>query len=235
MGATGTMQNTKTHLRHDHQLLLDSLLDGKLPRNLGWSDVIDLIGQLGHVETHKGDASTFVVGPHKEIFNHSSAHELDVETVSRLRTFLKAAMQHDKPKPTAQGLAVVVVDHHAGHIYRDLTGSKPTDEATVRPYDPFHYHHHLVHRKEAHYRGERVPEENEFYEEIAKHLSDATQIVLIGHGTGTSSAVTVLSDYLRKHHSAVFARVLATETADLSALTEAEIDALAKKHLQARA
>ena len=51
--------------------------------------------------------------------------------------------------------------HHAAHVFQD-TAADLVDEKTVRPYDPFHFHHHLIHRKEAHYRGERVPEESEF-------------------------------------------------------------------------
>lgn len=104
------------------------------------------------------------------------------------------------------------------------------DEKTVRPYDPFHFHHHLIHRKEAHYRGQRVPEENEFYEEVARHLVQAHEIVLIGHATGTSNSVNYLSEYLKKHHSTIAARIVAIEQADLSALTEPEIEELARRH-----
>ena len=43
----------------------------------------------------------------------------------------------------------------------------------MRPHDPFHFHHHLIRRKEAHYSGERVPEEHSFYEEVAKDLNPA--------------------------------------------------------------
>ena len=222
-----------THIRQDHKALLDNLLHGKLPRNLTWSDVVDLVGQIGKVQPHGIDEYAFSVGTQRAFFKKPHTHNLDVDEVSRLRTFLKGArLNEDVAKASASGLVVVVIDHHAAHVYHDLSGTEPKEEeVTIKPYDPFHFHHHLIHRKEAHYRGERVPEENEFYEEIAKDLVSAEQIVLIGHGTGTSSAVHVLSDYLKKHHSAVFQRVIATENADLSALTEPQIEELAKKHL----
>jgi hypothetical protein len=100
---------------------------------------------------------------------------------------------------TRPGRMVVVIDHHAAHIFRDLGGSRPRDEATIEPYDPYHFHHHLIHRKEAHYRGDRVPEESSFYEEVSQALVPAAEIMLIGHGTGKSSAVDVLVAYLKKH------------------------------------
>jgi hypothetical protein len=220
------------HLRHDHELLLKSLLEGKLPRNLQWKDVIDLIGQIGEVEHHGSDEFAFVVGPHRELFKHPHTHTLDVEAVSRLRKFLRlaeVASSDGDAKPTDR--VVVVVDHHGAHIYKDAGQSTPEEEAKVTPYDPFNFQHHLIHRKEAHYRGERVPEESSFYEGIAKHLADAKEIVLIGHGTGQSSAVDYLAEYLKSHHSTIFENVIATEKADLSALSGPEIEEIAKKHL----
>ena len=46
-----------------------------------------------------------------------------------------------------------------------------------------------------------------------------------------SSAVIFLSEYLKTHHPAIFKRIIATETADLSALTELEIEGIAKKDI----
>lgn len=229
-----------THLRHDHELLLKSLLDGKLPRNLSWDDVLDLIGQIGEVQPHGGNEFTFVVGSQRALFKKPHTHALDVEEASRLRRFLR--LDHDDTKQkddaaasaetSAAGRVVVVIDHHGAHLYRDLGTSKPQPEANVKPYDPHNFQHHLIHRKEAHYRGERVPEESSFYEEVAKDLAPAREIILIGHGTGTSSAVDYLAEYLKSHHSEISARVIATEKADLSALTAPEIEEIAKKHLR---
>jgi len=89
----------------------------------------------------------------------------------------------------------------------------------------------LVHRKEAHYEGDRVPEETSFYEEVAAALVSANEIVLFGHGIGKSNAAQVLEQYLKKHHVELSRRIKATETADLSALTDPEIEAIAKRHM----
>jgi hypothetical protein len=220
------------HIRHDLDLLHRSLLDGKLPRNLSWSEVVELIQQLGTAEPHGDDEFAFVVGTQRAFFKKPHSHELGVEEVSRLRKFLKEAGPNRGTSNAIQPhRVIVVIDHHAAHVYQDIDGSRPEDEVTVRPLDPFHFHHHLIHRKEAHYRGERIPEETSFYEEIAKYLAAANEIVLIGHGTGKSSAVEFLTGYLKTHHSEIAQRVRAVETADLSALTEPEIEAIAKKHM----
>jgi hypothetical protein len=224
------------HIRNDHEVLLESLIGGKLPRNLTWSAVIDLIGHIGEVQPRGNDEFAFVVGSQRRLFKKPSTHNLEVEEISRLRSFLKEAETLGVPaKADPIGRMVVVIDHHAAHIYHDLGGSRPEDEVAVEPYDPFGFQHHLIHRKEAHYKGDHVPEEDSYYEEIAKDLVHAEAIILIGHATGKSSAVTFLSEYLKSHHPETFRRIVATETADLSALTEPQIEEIAKKHIGAPA
>src|ERR1700728_3887516 len=166
------------HIRHDHKVLLESLVGGKLPRNLSWSAVVDLIGQIGEVQPHGNDEFVFVVGSQREFFKRPSTHNLDVEEISRLRKFLREAEVQRKPAEASPGgIMVVVIDHHSAHVYHDgdgsghdQGGSRPEGDFTVKPYDPFGFHHHLIHRKEAHYKGERVPEEDSYYEEIARDL-----------------------------------------------------------------
>jgi hypothetical protein len=222
------------HIRKGHEELLESLVVGKLPRNLSWSAVVDLIGRIGEVLPHGNDEFAFVVGSQRGFFKRPSTHNLGVEEVSRLRSFLKEAGIFGKPAKAHQiGRMVVVIDHHAAHIYHDLGGSRVQDEVTIKPYDPFGFQHHLIHRKEAHYKGDHVPEESSYYEEIAKDLVHAEAIILIGNATGKSSAVEFLGEYLKTHHPQTFQRIVTIETADLSALTEPEIEEISKKHIRA--
>jgi hypothetical protein len=147
------------HLRQDHEKLLERLVDGKLPRNLSWSSVIDLVGHMGEVQPHGNDEFIFVVGSQRGLFKRPSTHNLVVEEISRLRRFLKeAGILGIAANADQTGRMVVVIDHQVAHIYHDLGGSRPEGEVTVRPYDPFG----LIHRKEAHYKGDRVPEENSY-------------------------------------------------------------------------
>ena len=221
-------------LRHDHKELLESLVGGKLPRNLSWNSVIDLIGHIGEVQPHGNDEFVFTVGSQRSFFKRPSGHNLAVEEISRLRRFLKEVGALGMPARASKiGRMVAVIDHHVAHIYHDLGDSRPQGEVTVKPYDPFGFHHHLIHRKEAHYKGDRVPEEDSYYEEIAMDLVRAEEIILMGNGTGKSSAVGFLTEYLKAHHPEEFQRIVATETVDLSALTEAQIEEVAKRHIGA--
>jgi hypothetical protein len=228
------------HVRNDAQVLLRSLLEGKLPRNLPWSDVVELIGQVGEVQPHGHDEFAFVVGTQRAFFKRPHTHDLEVEEVARLRRFLHEAglqgsgLQESPAKPQAPGRTVVVIDHHSARVYQDRKkdGGDVEDKTTVRPYDPYGFLRHLIHRKEAHYQGERVPEETSFYEEVAKDLASAGAIIVIGHGTGTSSAGDFLLEFLKKRYPAIAGRVVASEKLDLSALTDREIEEIAKQRMQ---
>jgi hypothetical protein len=198
--------------------------------------VIDLIGNIGEVDAHGNDEFIFAVGSQRGLFKRPSGHNLAVEEISRLRRFLKEAGAHGMPaKESKIGRMVLVIDHHVARVYHNLGDSRSQGEVTLRPYDPFGFHHHLIHRKEAHYKGDRVPEEGSYYEEIAMDLVHAEEVILIGHATGKSSAVRFLTEYLKAHHPELLQRVVAIETADLSALTEPQIEEIAKKHIGAAA
>jgi len=141
------------------------------------------------------------VGTQRAAFKRPHNHECDVEEVARLRKFLRDTVLSPLPVETDHPCrTVVVIDHHAAHVYQDFKGEVPPAGETLCPYDPLRFHHHLIHPKEAYYEGERVPEEKSFYEEVAKALLPATEIVLIGHGTGTSSAVNHPVEYLNENH-----------------------------------
>ena len=220
------------HLRHKHEMLLASLLAGKLPLNLSWTEVVELIRGLGEVRPHGGNEFVFVLGSQRAFFKRPNAHSLEANEVSRLRKFLREATVDALPGKASQpGRIVVVIDHHSARLYQDLGGASPESETTVKPADPYGFHHHLIHRKEAHYEGERVPEDTSFYEQVARDLAPAREIILIGHGAGKSSALEFLMEYLKTHHPTIFQRVIATKVADLSALTEPQIEAMAKKHI----
>jgi hypothetical protein len=220
-----------SNLRHDHEELLDRLLSGRLPRTVRWTEVAELIERVGKIEPHGRDGFVFVVGAERAFFKPSAINALEIGDLARLRKFLHLAglTQPDNSVPELIRV-VVVIDHHAARVYMSLGNNQPESEQSIKPYDPHGFHQHLIHRKEAHYRGERVPEEPSFYEAVAKDLLQADEIVLVGHGTGKSSAVVFLADYLKKHHSEISDQVIAIDTLDLPALTDPQIESIAKKH-----
>jgi hypothetical protein len=128
-------------------------------------------------------------------------------------------------------VTVLLIDHHGARFF-ETAGSdgKLEEREHLEPKDPHGFRRHLEHRKEADYRGQRVPEADEFYERIAQRLKSAASIVLVGDATGTSSASHYLLAYLNEKHKDVAARVAGTQDANLSGITLGQIEEIGRRH-----
>ena len=126
---------------------------------------------------------------------------------------------------------VVLIDHHGARLFEAADGGLRLEErGHLEPDDPHGFQRHLEHRKEAHYKGQRVPEADEFYERVAERLKSAARIVLVSDATGTSSALVYFRSYLEEKHKEIDARVTGAERADLSHMTLGEIEQIARKY-----
>ncbi len=100
--------------------LYHNLLNGKLPHNLSWSEAVELVEHLGGVQPRGDDEFVFRVGSQRAFFKRPHTHDLGLEEVSRLRKFLKEAEQGAQVEEPAQpSRMIVVIDHHAAHVYQD--------------------------------------------------------------------------------------------------------------------
>jgi stalled ribosome rescue protein Dom34 len=128
-------------------------------------------------------------------------------------------------------MTVLLIDHHGARLFESAgSGTALEEREHLKPKDPHGFERHLEHRKEADYRGQRVPEADEFYERVAQRLRSASPIVLIGDGTGKSSAMEYLLEYLKEKHKEIADRVVAAERANLSGITLGQIEEIAARH-----
>lgn len=127
-------------------------------------------------------------------------------------------------------MTIVLIDHHRARLFEPALEGRLTETDHLEPSDPHGFERHLEHRKEAHYKGQRVPEADEFYERIAQRLRSAPSILLLGDATGKSGAMRYLLDYLKKRHKEISDRVVAAQDADLSAISLGEIEEIARRY-----
>lgn len=125
---------------------------------------------------------------------------------------------------------VVLIDHRSARFFEPASGGRLTESEHLEPLDPHGFQRHLEHRKEADYKGQRVPEADEFYERVAQRLIKAPSILLLGGGTGKSSAMQYLLAYLKERHKEISDRVVATQDVDLSAISLGEIEQIARRN-----
>ena len=119
-----------------------------------------------------------------------------------------------------------------------VPNSSPTPAVTViardviRPCEPHHLLHHLVHEELSREEGQRAPEEPAYYEKIADAVALGGKIVVVGHGAGKSNAAHHLTEYLRSHHSETYQRIVREIVADLSSITTPQLLDLARQALR---
>jgi hypothetical protein len=225
-----------------HLRALEAVFRHPPAHNLEWMDVVSLIGKIGAVRARGGDSFGFEVGSERLLMHKPHAKELTTSDVVDLRHFLeRAGWSAQGPAratadraPPAPAL-VVAVDHHGARIYRMDAVAGDDSKREIRPYDPYHFLHHMAHKGQSREQGQRMAEETAFYEAIAAALATGGAIVVVGHGAGTSNAAQYLMEYLRSHHRETWQRVVREIAADLSAVTPAQLLELAERALAAGA
>ncbi|HEY2476753.1 MAG TPA: hypothetical protein VGI19_18375 [Candidatus Cybelea sp.] len=127
-------------------------------------------------------------------------------------------------------MTVVLIDHHGARFFEATDPGRLAEREHLKPDDPHGFLRHLEHRKEADYKGERVPESDEFYDRVAQRLASASSILLIGDATGKSSALQYLLHYLKTKHKGIAERIVGAEDANLSGITLGQIEEIARHH-----
>lgn len=83
-------------------------------------------------------------------------------------------------------------------------------------------HHHV--RQAQHHGGHSGdPSEKGFFDVIASHVNQASEILLVGHGDGKANAMVRFVQYMERHHSAVAKKIVGAIDADLNAMSENQI------------
>lgn len=215
-----------------HKHLLEDIAHGRMPHNVAWREILDAVRHVGTVTEHGHHKLALEIDGRRLIVHAKAEHEVSSAEMSDLRHFLKQD-GHDAQKPNghdaehasaAPAVWVLVVDHHEAHLYR-----KDHDEGSFEPSDPHGFRRHLIHRKESHYEGQRVPEDKDFYERIVTAVRSAPSLVVVGGATGKSNAAHVFLGHLEKHHKDLHGLVERVEERDLSALTPADIACMARE------
>ena len=92
--------------------------------------------------------------------------------------------------------------------------------------------HHFRPDPKHHGRGDG-PGVPQYYEEIIAAISDASEILLIGHGHGKASSMLHFIQYLERKHALLAAKIVDAIDTDLMNMTEPEILAMAREWFEA--
>jgi hypothetical protein len=230
--------NNRASIHGAQRRTLEAIFKHPQAHNLGWIDVVELIGEIGTIDQNSSGEYELVVADKHHLIHKPHTKELTGSAVVDLRHFLQdAGWSPDAPSEALKEpelvppILLVVVDHHGAKIYRIAPAAGDPSAQEISPYDPYRFLHHLTHKGQSGEAGQRAPEDATFYERIAKAAAMAGKIIVVGHGTGKSNAAEHLAQYLRTHHHEIYKRVVSELTADLSSITRPQLLVLAEQAL----
>jgi len=211
-------------LSKHHQQTYDAIFRHPLAHNLDRRDVIAMLGSLAEV-SEEPNGNVLVNRGGQSLVLHASSEKAiaNADELMSIRHFLERSGGAADAAPVAPEAGMhflVVIDHREARIFRtELHNAVPQ---RITPLDPHGFGRNL-HNNQADADGKTKPELRSFYESIAKTLHPATEILLFGAGTGSSSAMEQLLAELKKYHHPIASRVVGTVTIDASHLTEDQL------------
>ncbi len=218
----------ETSLQGSHHRTYQAIFQHPVSRNLAWHDVCSMLDAMeGMVQLENEGTRKVSHNGHTVILHRPDRKNItDVGELMKLRRFLEQS-QAPVPQASAAGAhLLVVIDHRLARVYRaELHGSVPQ---RIIPYDRGGFGRHL-HRVEEGADGKRKPEDNGFYQEVARTLEGAEMILLFGAGTGASSAMEQFFSELKKHHKELAKRVVGLHVVDEQHLSEDQLLAKARE------
>lgn len=99
---------------------------------------------------------------------------------------------------------------------------------TVKDRNPFNRHNH-IRMAQMHHMHDVDKFDDWYFEQIAKALEPAGEILLITHGDGKGSAVPALTNYLERKHPITAKKVADNLDVDVTRLTEPQLLDLARE------
>jgi hypothetical protein len=236
---TSTVAGNLLSLTGPHRRTLEAIFRHPSAHNLEWRHVVGLIAEIGDAHEKANSEFVFEVAGKRHVMRKPHTKDLTSSEVIEVRHFLAQAgfsEEHPSqpaahPDPVAPSL-LIAVDHHGTKIFSVDVTSDDASEHVIRPYDPHHFLHHLVHKDQPRERGQRAPEEPAYYEKIADAVALGGKIIVVGHGAGKSNAAHHLTEYLQTHHRETYQRIVREITADLSSVTVPQLLDLGRQALR---
>lgn len=212
-----------------HVHVLSELYAHPIAHNIEWFELIPALSSVGVEHEEAGGNHHFTRNGHTVVFEYASHDTLDEEEIMKLRHFLHvSALPKDEQQHEARD-AVVAIDFHAAVVfYNPGAAAEARTELHANLTKGRKIHTHPTHSP---YHDERPIIDSEYYTAIIKELESARRIVVLSHGTGSSSAASQLMAKIRELRPELGQRIVAIQRCDLNAMTEPQMVALGKKLL----
>lgn len=188
--------------------------------NLAWRDVHSLLRHLGQVvEEPNGNLRATRNGQTLVLRMPRTKDVAETSELMELRHFILRSETPLAETDAKESHWLLVIDHHQARIFRsEMHGSVPQQILSHEPEKDFRPAH-----------GQEKPNQNSFFEPVARALKDAGEILVFGSGKGTSSEMEQFIAWVKQHHHDLAGRIIGSLVVDEHHLTEAQLLAKARE------
>jgi hypothetical protein len=219
--------NPPASLNGSHLRTFEKIFAHPATHNLPWRDVFSLFTHLGAELTESKTNFHITLKGHVLVLPSPRTKEVsDVDDLVKLRHFLELS---ESPAPIpfhAVDHLLVIIDQHRARLFStEMEGESPK---VILPYEPEEYFRH-PHDSRDFFSGKEKASPGTYFEPVAKALKNARKVLLFGTGTGNANEMEQFTAWLKKHHAHLASRIIATQTIDITHLTEAQLLAKARE------
>jgi hypothetical protein len=134
-------------------------------------------------------------------------------------------MANDQPTIDGKFVVAVLTRDHTEVWHVEPGQKQPLATVSRNEHGGDHRHVRQAQANHGHFVREGV---SEYFDSVASVLAPASEIFLVGHGSGKADIAAEFVDHAKKHSPAVHAKINEVRNEDVSRLTPGQIIALAR-------
>jgi len=218
--------NSPTTLTGSHLRTYQTIFQHPISHNLGWHDVHSLFRHLGNVDEEPNGNLKVTRNGQILVLHPPRTKDVDeTDELMALRHFLKRSEPGFPGTNGGEDHWLLVIDHDEARVFRtEMHGAIPQK---VVPHEANRYFRR-AHKSGDFPKGEENPEQNGYFEPVAKALETHGKILVFGSGTGRSNEMDQFIGWAKFHHPELAARVIGSVVVDEHHSTEPQLLAKAR-------
>lgn len=214
----------------DHpQKTKEGILGHPAPRDISFDHFITMWENYADkVEQESGDRLAVDMNGHRQVFRRQKDGLVGIEDIERARHLFAA---HETTEGSGHLFVVTLTQEDARFYDFDLDAHDVEVDQHEHEKNPDARGHHMRTVEKKTGRDDKA-DLKRFFDDLVSELNTvaaARDIVLLGHGTGTSNAAQQFSDYLAEGSHPLHEHIVAVGDIDLSAAGEPEIEKKAQE------
>jgi hypothetical protein len=223
--------HTLADLSGSHLQTYNSIFQHPVAHNLEWRKVYSLLQHIGVLTVEHNDHLKATRNGHELILHRSRTKDVsEAAEVMQLRHFLQRSNAPARALAAGQAQWLLLIDHQKARIFR--CDAEHPEAEVIHPPSPTEFFRHPPDAKEFS-RGKEKPDANAYFGPIGSALNPPGQILIFGHGTGTSSEMDEFLAWARERRPILASQVVGATVVDTQHMTDGEIIAKARAMLAA--